>query len=189
MAVKGAMGSTLVMRLVLERLDVNNRALNGRLVCKDASEFLRLPRHWTVRFSQPLPTSAGGAAWQPHLLLAFRGLTFAAKWQALQTAVASGSEANLELAWGLLRPCLFPEVTVLPDYSRYQPRVLRAVTMTDTGSAAIRSRPCSPATVAYTELLHAGHRTYAGRSRETLHHGGHDAAMAINRRRALLRRR
>ncbi len=145
MTAQSTMGSTLsgslysVMRLVLERLDVNDRALNGRLVCKDAHEFLRQPRHWTVRLSQPLPTSAGDTAWQPHVLRAFRGCTFVAKQGMLKTAVASGSEANLELAWGLLRPCLFPELLLPHDFSRFQPRVQRAVIGADPGSAAIAS--------------------------------------------------
>ncbi len=125
------------MRLVLERLDVNDRALNGRLVCKDAFEHLRLPRHWTVRLGQPLPPSAGDAAWQSHVLRAFRGLTFAAKAQVLKVAVASGSEANLELAWGLLRPCLFPELLLPHDFSHFEPRALNAVRIPDPGSAAI----------------------------------------------------
>ncbi len=139
MTAQSTMGSTLVMRLVLERLDVNDRALNGRLVCKDSYEFLRLPRHWTVRLGQPLPPSTGDAAWQSHLLRAFRGLTFIAKAQVLKIAVASGSEANLELAWGLLRPCLFPELLLPHDFSRFQPRVLTVVGTADPGSAAIAS--------------------------------------------------
>ncbi len=128
------MGSTLVMRLVLERLDANDRALNGRLVCTDACELLRQPRHWTVRLSQPLPPSAGDAAWQPHLQRAFRSLTRFAKAQSLAAAAASGSEVNLELAWGLLRPCRFPEVVMPHRSNRFAMHDTRVV---DAGAAAI----------------------------------------------------
>ncbi len=128
------MGSTLVMRLVLERLDANERALNGRLVCKDACEILRQPRHWTVRLSQPLPPSAGDAAWQPHLQRAFRSLTRFAKAQSLAAAAASGSEVNLELAWGLLRPCLFPEMLLPHRFNHFSTHANRVA---DAGAAAI----------------------------------------------------
>ncbi len=139
MTTQVSMGSSLVMRLVLERLDVHDRALHGRFVCKDAYEHLRRPRHWTVRLSQPLPPSAGDALWQTHLRRAFDGLTFRAKTQSLKAAAASGSEANLELAWGLLRPCLFPELLLPRDFSRFRLRALHAVAITDPGSAAIAS--------------------------------------------------
>ncbi len=120
-------GATLLPDLiarVLEAMDVNDQALNGRLVSKDASR--RLSKH--VTFALPLPPTVGDAAWQPHLQRAFRHLTYRARLQMLSGAAASGSELNLEVAWGLLQPFLFPGL-------RYE----YPVGKDDPGSAAVRS--------------------------------------------------
>ncbi len=93
---------------VMERLQPNEQALAGRLVRRDLG--IRLSSNRTAHFRQPLPPAAGDAAWQPHLRQAFKHLTFKAKLRMLSAAAASGSEVNLELAWGLLRPCLHPEL-------------------------------------------------------------------------------
>ncbi len=109
------MASTLVLTLVLDHLDSNKIALDGRLICKDAQEHLCLPEQCTAQLSMPLPPAASDAAWQPHVQQAFRQLSFSAKARTLSVAASSGSERNLELAWALLRPCLFPGL-LLPVY-------------------------------------------------------------------------
>ncbi len=57
-----------------------------------------------ARLNQPLPAQALDPAWQPHLLQTLRALTFSRKIDVLAAAASSGSEVNLELTWGLLRP-------------------------------------------------------------------------------------
>ncbi len=92
---------------VLACLPPNEQAIAGRLVSRDLC--VRLSNR-TAQFRLPLPPAACDAAWQPHLHHALKHLTFNAKLCMLSAAAASGSETNLELAWGLLRPCLFPEL-------------------------------------------------------------------------------
>ncbi len=115
-----AMGSALVLNLVLDHMDSNKMALDGRLVCKAVKEHLCLPGQCTARLSLPLPPSACDAAWQPHVQQAFqqafRQLSFIAKVRVPFTAASSGSERNLELAWSLLRPCLFPGLLLPIDF-------------------------------------------------------------------------
>ncbi len=89
---------------VLEWLDPNERMLNGRLVSKEACEHLTRLRHCTARLCVPMPAQALEPAWQPHLLRALRLLTFQSKLNMLCVAASTGSEVNMQLAWGLLRP-------------------------------------------------------------------------------------
>ncbi len=126
---------------VLACLPDNEQALVGRLVSWDACR--RLGSSRAARFRLPLPPSACDPAWQPHLHQALKQLTFADKLNMLSAAAASGSEANLELAWGLLRPCLHPEllprpqgrwsVTFYVDLFEFQDR------LQDPGEAAVQA--------------------------------------------------
>ncbi len=94
---------------ILSLLPPNDRALSGRFACRDAADALSGPQHCTASLSQPLPPHA--APWaqeagQQHV----RQLPFRHKFQLLSTAARSGSEVNLEVAWALLEPSVFPEL-------------------------------------------------------------------------------
>ncbi len=94
---------------VLSLLPPNDRALSGRLACRDAAEGLSGPQHCTASLSQPLPPRAvpwALEAGQQHV----RQLPFRHKLQLMCTAAASGSEVNLEVARALLQPSVFPEL-------------------------------------------------------------------------------
>ncbi len=98
---------------VLSFLPPNVLALGGRLACKDAAQHFPAPQHATVRLGLPLPPHAVGT-WQAAGREAMRQLPFRRKLRLLSTAAASGCEANLEVAWALLKPCLFPDL--LPNF-------------------------------------------------------------------------
>ncbi len=119
--------SDLIAR-ALEALGTNYTALNGRLVSKDICNWLYQPHHRTVHFSLPLPSSASDAAWQPHLQRAYRQLTYDEKINTLALAASSGSEVNLEAAWGLVQPSV--------SLTGLAPTTYR---VTDPGAAAVRS--------------------------------------------------
>ncbi len=104
---------------VLSLLPPNDRALSGRFACRDAADALSGPQHCTASLSQPLPPHA--APWaqeagKQHV----RQLPFRHKFQLLSTAARSGSEANLEVAWALLEPSVFPEL-LQNEQDRYNP--------------------------------------------------------------------
>ncbi len=104
---------------ILSFLPPNDRTLSGRLVSPDAAAGLSGPQHCTASLSQPLPPHA--APWaveagQQHV----RQLTFWHKLQLLCTAAASGSEVNLEVAWALLQPSIFPELVQDERYAYYK---------------------------------------------------------------------
>ncbi len=100
---------------VMDFLPPNEQALVGRLVSRGLGARLS---NRTARFRQPLPPSAGYAAWQPHLHQAVKQLTFFNKLDMMSAAASSGSETNLEVAWGLLRPCLHPDLLLQPQEYR-----------------------------------------------------------------------
>ncbi len=135
------MGTTFaILKLVLELPDSNWVALVGRLICTGAHRHLCLPHHSKVRLSLPLPPSALDAAWQPHVQRALHQLSERVKCELLPTAASSGSETNMELAWGLLRPSLFPEL--LPSHdtnadSSYYASFWGGCMLKDPGQAAI----------------------------------------------------
>ncbi len=94
---------------ILSFLPPNDRAINGRLACRDAADGLSGPQLCTASLSQPLPPHAtpwAVEAGQQHM----RQLPFRHKLQLLCRAAASGSEVNLEVALALLQPSIFPEV-------------------------------------------------------------------------------
>ncbi len=99
---------------VLSLLPPNERALSGRFVCREACDAFSEPQHCTASLSQPLPPHA--APWaqeagQQHT----NQLPFRDKFQLLSTAALSGSEVNLEVAWALLEPSIFPELLLVRD--------------------------------------------------------------------------
>ncbi len=121
---------TVLLLHILSLLPPNDRALSGRFACRDAADALSGPQHCTASLSQPLPPHA--APWaqeagQQHV----RQLPFRHKFQLLSTAARSGSEVNLEVAWALLEPSVFPELLQGEQY-RYDP-------YPDPGTAAVRS--------------------------------------------------
>ncbi len=120
----------LLMR-VLSFLPPNAQALSGRLVCRDAAEGLTEP--CAVTLDQPLPpyvaaaaasvaraaaagsSSSSGGGVGGGLLgpgsraqAALHALPHTRRLALLAAAAASGCEANLEVAWALLQPCLLP---------------------------------------------------------------------------------
>ncbi len=122
-----ALPSDLIAR-ALEALGSNYTALNGRLVSKNLCNWLCQPHHRTARFNLPLPSSAIDAAWQPHLQRAYRQLPFKQQINTLAAAASSGSEVNLEAAWGLVQPSV--SLIGLAHTS---------IRVTDPGAAAISS--------------------------------------------------
>ncbi len=92
----------------LDMLEPNEQAMAGRLICKAAWMRLNKPQQCTAQLSQPMPPNAGDAAWQPHLQPALQQLNFNDKLMLLPTAVETGTEANLQFAWGLLQQCVLP---------------------------------------------------------------------------------
>ncbi len=110
--------SELFLR-VLELLPPNEQALSGRLACKDAAQRLSEPRHRTVQCGQPLPEHAADGCWQQQLQERGRNMSLKLKAQLLSSAATSGCETNVRLAWGVLQPCLFPEMVSEPVTSEY----------------------------------------------------------------------
>ncbi len=98
---------------VLSFLPPNDRALNGRLACKDAADGLSGPQDCTASLSQPLPPHAVPWALEAGQLHA-RTLTFLQKLLLVSTAAASGSEDNLEVALAMLRPSICAQVLQKP---------------------------------------------------------------------------
>ncbi len=99
-----------VITYILQLLPPNERLLSGRLVCREANDTLcNEAGSCTASLGQPLPPHAAPsavAAGQQHA----QQLPFTHKLQLLCTAAASGSEVNLEVAWAVLQPSVFPEL-------------------------------------------------------------------------------
>lgn len=119
---------------VLEHLPPNDRALSGRFVSKRASR--HLSQHCTARLSLPLPRHAVVRDLPMLLQPALKQLSFKEKLGLPSVAASSGSEANMELAWALLRPCLFPELLSAPGEPSFYREHAGKI---DAGAAAVRS--------------------------------------------------
>ncbi len=94
---------------ILSLLPQNERAISGRLVSPETRDGLAGAQDCTASLSQPLlphDVPWAMAAGQQHV----RQLPFRHKLQLLCSAAASGSETNLEVAWALLQPSVFPEL-------------------------------------------------------------------------------
>ncbi len=100
---------------IVSLLPPNDRALSGRLVCRDARNLITDPDHLIVVVSQPLPRHAESwakTAGQPGMRL----LPYSQKLQLLSTAASTGSETSLEVVWSLLQPCVSPDRRIVHDY-------------------------------------------------------------------------
>lgn len=87
---------------ILRRLAPNDKALSGRLVCKDAWHDLRGSN--TACLSQPLPAHATHSQQQIHVKASM--LSFSQHLMLMATAASSGCETNIDIAWQLLEPRL-----------------------------------------------------------------------------------
>ncbi len=94
---------------VLSRLPPNEVALSVRRTCRAAAQHFAEEHQRTAAIGQPLPPHAASEPLD-EAEAAFRGLTLHSKLRALHVAAASGNLVNLEVAWRLLRPCVFPEL-------------------------------------------------------------------------------
>ncbi len=130
--------STDLRLRILSFLPPNDLAWSGRLTCKEAAQRFGHPHHRTLQFSQQLPLAAccepaeglpsNSAASAPQqqqqhrqqiqLLIAsaeaglMPKLTIRRKMCLTAAAAATGCQADLEVAWALQRPCVFPDVGV-----------------------------------------------------------------------------
>ncbi len=95
---------------ILKLLPPNEVTLSGRLTCKDAAEALSDRQHGTVSLRERLPDYADPASCIRYAQSSFLKVTFRKRLRVTSVAAASGSEANLTVAWGLLKPCLFEEL-------------------------------------------------------------------------------
>ncbi len=135
-------------------LPPNDLALGWRLTCKEAAQRCSEPHQRTARVAEPLPGHATTTPWCMEAAAAeLRQLTFRRKLLIPSTAACSGCEANVEFAWQLLQPHVFPEllhtyhyrellirerdvsVELVQDGSRYGQFERYAVV--DVGSAAV----------------------------------------------------
>ncbi len=124
-----------LLLLCAQHLPANDVTCTIRTPCREANAALSPdPRHRTARLDAPLPPHV--AAWSPKALDnacgPFASLSFVRKLSLPAVAAATGSTANLELAWRLVRPCLCPELP-LRHYTSLIPE--RA----DAGVAAVRA--------------------------------------------------
>ncbi len=102
-----------LLLLCAQHLPANDVTCTIRALCREAHAALSPdPRHRTARLDAPLPPHV--AAWSPKALDnacgPFASLSFVRKLSLPAVAAATGSTANLELAWRLVRPCLCPEL-------------------------------------------------------------------------------
>ncbi len=109
-----------------------------RLSCKEWGLCHRDPVYSTAHFSRPLPGHVVDTAWcLEGAQEAMQQLTLRQKLLTLSTAAASGCEANVDFAWQLLQPHVFPEL-LRTDHYRHIVRGVRPPE-TDLGSAAVAS--------------------------------------------------
>ncbi len=96
-----------VQLYILSLLPPNERVLSGRLVGPDARHYFS--DDTTASLALPLPPHAAPSAQEAGQQYV-QQLPFRHKLQLLCTAATSGSEVNLEVAWALLQPSIFPEL-------------------------------------------------------------------------------
>ncbi len=137
---------TELVPAVLAALSPAELTINGRRVCKAAAAHFDAPRHRTLHFTRALDTPLLQQAAREMLRDALPHMTFAQKLSLMAAAAASGCEANLEIAWEALEPCLFPPHTVDDaDPDRAEPLPYRSsgegVPYTDPVFAALTRAP------------------------------------------------
>lgn len=116
-----ALPSEVIVR-VLSALPPNTLAYSGRLTCKNAAQHCAQPQQCTLCLSEPLPPSP--RAFDLALDKAQQGVTalsFRRQLNLFSTAAASGSQANLELVWAVIRPRVCPELLHVPLYKQPDP--------------------------------------------------------------------
>ncbi len=142
----------------LALLPPHDLAISGRLSCKAAAQPFSEPHHRTLYIDQPLPSHAvttttttavqtasntSVTCTSPGLLLsgeaAMQELTFRRKLLLLSRAAASGCTANVEYAWQLLQPHVFPELLQSSRYCRTVQQQDRGAPVPDVGSDAVAS--------------------------------------------------
>lgn len=99
----------------LSHLPPNDLTLNGRPTCRSAAHHFSQPHHLTTHISQPLPPHYHTSC-EATLSDSFKHLPFPRKLSTLEHAAASGSATNLELAWRLLQPSIFPQLLAADEY-------------------------------------------------------------------------
>ncbi len=95
---------------VLSRLPPNEVALSARRTCRAAAQHFAEEHHRTAAIGQPLPPHAASEPMEGVAEAAMHHLSFRNKLRTLSVAAATGNVANLEVAWRLLQPCIFPEL-------------------------------------------------------------------------------
>ncbi len=96
---------------ILSLLSSNDQVLSARLTCKEAAQRFGQPHHRIVCVRQPLSGYVPVCAWcLEGAEAALRQLAFHRKLLLLSRAAASGSATNVEFAWRLLQPHVFPEL-------------------------------------------------------------------------------
>ncbi len=125
---------TAIQLHVLSLLPPNERALSGRFVCREAADAFSEPQHCTASLSQPLPPHA--APWaidagQQHVIQ----LPFEHKPLLLSTTACIGSKVNLEVAWALLEPSIFPELLQIHQDTFWADRMMPC----DPGVTAVKA--------------------------------------------------
>ncbi len=129
---------------ILALLPPHDLALAGRFTCRQAAQhFGSRPQDLTAHLRQPLPGHVVTAVWcLEGARVAMRQLSLRQKLLLLSTAAASGCEANVEFAWQLLQPHVFPELLQTDHYHkllmRKAPGDLKAA-VPNVGPAAVAS--------------------------------------------------
>ncbi len=128
---KGAMNGTQVLegrpptahlppelrQRIVSLLAPHDVAFGLRLSCREEGVCYREPVYRTASLSQPVPGHVVDTAWcLGGAQAAMKQLTLYQKLMTLSTAAASGREANVEFAWRLLQPHVFPELLRTEGY-------------------------------------------------------------------------
>ncbi len=102
---------------IMSLLSRNERALSGRLICREAA---RRFDGTFVSFSQPLPAYVLTTPWCTESAGTMQVLSLGDKMQLPSAAAISGSEVNVEFALQLLEAQVFPELlmTLSPNKAR-----------------------------------------------------------------------
>ncbi len=105
-----------VVLTVLAALPPNELAFHGRRVFKAAAAHFDTSHYCTVALGQPLNDPQMQQQMRSQLLDALPHMSFRHKLSLMVSAAASGCEANLEVAWEVLQPCLFPGFVLAPAH-------------------------------------------------------------------------
>ncbi len=123
---------------ILDLLPPNDLALAGRLASKDAAQRFSQPPHRTAHLvSLPLSGHVVESTWCVEgAQAALKQLTLQQRVVFLMRSPVSGCEANVELAWRLVQPGLFPELLHTDHYLSLLDWPLEAPEMGSTAMAS-----------------------------------------------------